>query len=132
MKTLKPGHILRISARSAKNWKTKEGEGLSRYICLECGKQFDTPDTVTIVHHELQGGAKEVFCYCPHCGDSQYEFAKECTICGTVIGETQARFGLCGGCEENADKKFRDALKQFKKEEIEYLNNQYDGDYFGL
>lgn len=69
---------------------------------------------------------------CPECG-GEYEKVRMCSQCDTYIGESQARFNLCLDCEIDAEKRFEDMLlASFTKAELEYLNNQYQGEYFGI
>lgn len=101
------------------------------YICLGCGATFYSPKRITEVHTELEDRAEESFYVCPYCESGWYEETVACENCGTVIGESQGSYGLCPKCEIQAEEKFDSFLSTLSKEEIAYLNNQYDGRYFG-
>jgi DNA-directed RNA polymerase subunit RPC12/RpoP len=106
-------------------------EGATIYICLECGHVFDEPEIVLEIHDELPEHPVERFCACPDCGDGGFEEAQYCSLCRKPISKSQARFCLCPECEEAAEKRFKKILRElFTKNELEYLNNQYDGENF--
>ena len=68
----------------------------------------------------------------PACGSTNCEYARQCNKCGTNISDSQARFGLCPDCEIEAEVRFENLLAtHFTKDELSYLNNQYDGRCFG-
>ena len=101
------------------------------YICLECGSVFDEPYVIYETHTELDEQPKETFYVCPHCKEPAYEETENCILCDKYIGKSQAQFHLCPDCEMEAEKRFKKILAEnFTKDEIKYLNNQYDGEYF--
>jgi hypothetical protein len=100
---------------------------------MECGKVFDSPRKRYEVHDELPERPYETYAECPCCGGAEIERTEICAKCDAYIGESQARFHLCPTCETAADKRFAKILSErFTKNELEYLNNQYDGVRFGL
>ena len=99
------------------------------YICLDCGNLFDDTELVDLSDKSVgyTGYA------CPYCGSQDFEETVYCELCDRVIGKSQARFGLCPYCEEAVDRRFRNLLAQnFTTAELIFLNNQYDGEFFGL
>ena len=105
------------------------------YVCLECGRSFheDDVEVVKEYHYELEDRAYEKRHICPYCKSANFEEGSYCQQCGDEISESQAKFGLCADCEIEADEKFKELLEEyFTKNEIEYLNNQYCDEYFGL
>jgi hypothetical protein len=103
------------------------------YICLDCGQVFNRPYVSRETHYEVDGNPTETFDLCPSCFSSDIEEADVCAICGVYIGESQAKYHLCPECEQAAEEKFKQVLKEgFTEEEIEFLNNQYEGRYFGI
>jgi DNA-directed RNA polymerase subunit RPC12/RpoP len=106
---------------------------LAIYICLDCGRVFNKPREAHEAHDELPERPYETFAECPGCGGEDIERAETCAECDAYIGESQARYNLCPMCESSAEARFKQILsEQFTKNELEYLNNQYDGLRFGL
>ena len=102
------------------------------YICLEYGHVFEDPVRYQQPHFELDDCPQEVFTGCPFCG-GEYEETTVCKKCGMIIGITQGKYGLCPWCEEDAEERFQKLLEEnFTAEELEFLNVQYEGRYFGL
>lgn len=68
----------------------------------------------------------------PHCGE-QYEEAETCENCGEHISEAQReKSGLCKDCETALVIRFNALLREnFTEKEIEILNAEFDGEYFG-
>ena len=93
------------------------------YICLDCGNVFDKCEYET----DEMGQKWQL---CPVCKGESIDEAVHCKKCHEATGREQARYGLCADCETDAERRFINMLSKFTKEEIEYLNNQYDGRYF--
>jgi Zn finger protein HypA/HybF involved in hydrogenase expression len=103
------------------------------YICLNCGELFNEPHKVSEIHTELSERPLEIFRVCPKCGEADFESATDCENCGTMIGESQAKYGLCGDCEMKSDVLFRELLSEnFTENELHYLSAQYAWDYGGF
>ena len=102
------------------------------YICVDCNRAFERPNKIHIIHDELPERSKETYRVCPYCESEVFEIAETCSLCESYINKEQSRFGLCSDCEISAEQRFEDFLKEeFTENELNYLNNQYDGRYFG-
>lgn len=103
------------------------------YICLNCAYKFETALCMEDKHLEAEGYVTEKYYICPACHSEDFEHTKVCKCCKEIIGETQARYGMCPICEEDTEESFEKLLqKNFTKKQIEYLNNQYEGKQFGI
>lgn len=60
-----------------------------KYICLDCGYQFDEPRNYTETHG-LDSPPYEHMSCCPVCGGS-YDEAVECTDCGEAVPMSEAQ-----------------------------------------
>lgn len=100
------------------------------YICENCGETFEEPARIQEIHEELAERPSEYFEVCPFCESDFIEEAVECSVCGSFIPESQAKFNLCEKCENAALEKGTDMVTAFKKKlhteftdnEIEYLS----------
>lgn len=100
------------------------------YICRDCGYAFDEPIRYADTSEHFGCQSISVRFGCPHCCGDFCE-AKQCSLCGEYITPEQARFGLCADCEIKADTRFKELMaNNFTANEIDYLNNQYDGEWF--
>ena len=103
------------------------------YICISCGETFEEPREV-INDYGYIGSApvRERERVCPYCGE-QYEEAETCENCGEHISEAQhKKSGLCKDCETALVIRFNALLREnFTEKEIEILNAEFDGEYFG-
>ena len=100
------------------------------YICRDCGYAFDEPMRYADTSEHFGCQSISVRLGCPHCCGDFCE-AKQCSRCGEYITPEQARFGLCADCEIQADARFKELMaNNFTANEIDYLNNQYDGEWF--
>lgn len=89
------------------------------YKCDECGEVFEEP----VEQIEDTG---EIWNASPCC-KSDYERVNVCE-CGQTMGIGEK---FCEECQEEIQKKFNELLQSnFTEEEIEYLNNVYDGEEF--
>lgn len=103
------------------------------YICLTCRRVFEDPLIVPETHFELPEHPVEKFPVCPACEEANYEEAQECVMCDTFTEESQLKAFLCPQCQKAAEARFIRLLSDnFTREELEYLNEYYDGRYFGL
>lgn len=99
-------------------------------MCRECGHVFEMPGRHLDNSDSFEFSSLWEREGCPHCGGNFCE-AKQCSQCGEYITPEQARFGLCADCEIRADARFKELMaKNFTPNEIDYLNNQYDGECF--
>ena len=108
------------------------------YICLDCGETFSEPGKRVDRTIEESSGmfpyrcVVELFHVCKWCGSTHIEEAVSCRICGAPMGETQGKFGLCADCEIETDRLFKEHLKTYTQDQIDYLNAQYEGEYFKI
>lgn len=102
-------------------------------ICGNCGHAFETALQAHEPHPELDGCPSEIFCVCPRCGSGDIENARTCDICGEWYPvDALPSYGLCRKCLNASDERFKRLLSEnFTAGEIEYLNDVYDGAYFG-
>ena len=102
------------------------------YICKDCGERFFKPNRTREAHSECDGNPAEVFYVCPNCGSGSFDKASECSICGELFTGDELDHDLCQSCRHRAAERFKQLLdKYFTGEEIAYLNDLYDGEYFG-
>ena len=66
------------------------------YICNNCGEVFDDYKTIEEHHPHGMGTATESWAVCPHCGDTDFEEAKQCERCGECVAEIED--SLCDCC----------------------------------
>lgn len=89
------------------------------YKCEECGNVFEKPVTWVEEHGEE-------WCGSPCCKEDYIE-VKECD-CGEYI-EVDEKF--CNKCKSDLKQQFSRLLHEnFDEEEIEMLNELFDGEYF--
>ena len=69
------------------------------YICNECGEVFDDYEVLKQQHPYGDTYAVEEIAVCPHCGDTGFETAKECSMCGEYVAELFD--GLCEVCHSD-------------------------------
>ena len=102
-------------------------------ICCDCGQAFETPVNELDPHPELDGCPQEIRCICPFCSSADLSPARSCDRCGAWYPVSAVPpYGLCRKCLNDADTRFKRLLaKNFTAGEIEFLNDYYDGDYFG-
>ena len=109
------------------------------YICLDCGETFSEPGKRVDRTIEESFGMFPYKCIldlyhtCPHCGSTDIEESVSCRICGKPMGITQGKYHMCADCEIETDKLFKKLLKDnFTQDQIDYLNNQYEGEYLKI
>ena len=66
------------------------------YICNNCEEVFEKPKIYYEHHPYGMGYAEERWVVCPHCGEADFEEAKECKRCGEYVAELED--GLCDVC----------------------------------
>lgn len=74
------------------------------YICLDCYKQFENPETLSNGNDEHFGTpCRESYAGCPYCAGN-YTFAHYCSLCGDCIEESYVRtddgMEYCHNCYE--------------------------------
>lgn len=89
-------------------------------ICTSCRCIFENPDEYIEDHGEL-------FSVCPRCG-SDWEYACRCEGCGELFLEIDLTAGFCPACRAEILGRFRTALGGFTQEELDLLNEIYDGE----
>lgn len=57
---------------------------MDRYVCLNCEKTFDEPETYTEMHGFTEGPGEKI-AICPWCGHDEIIEAIYCDICGDPI-----------------------------------------------
>jgi len=95
------------------------------YICMNCGKQFETP-AVEVDTHSLP-----FFCekhrVSPCCRDTFVE-TMACASCDAEIGKGTDYHGLCRKCAEQTVERLRYFLyNEFTEAERQVLNDAFDG-----
>lgn len=66
------------------------------FICNECGEIFETPKIIEEHHPYGMGYAVEEWAVCPHCEETDFQEARQCTQCGEYVAELED--GLCDVC----------------------------------
>lgn len=86
------------------------------YKCEECGLIFEKP-------RKYIDDTGEKLLVCPDCiGD--YEEIHQCE-CGEIISIDEK---MCKNCKKDTIVKFKGLLKQFDEEQLEYINEYYEGE----
>lgn len=94
---------------------------MSFYRCFRCGAEFEEP---VFVEDGTFLGNTVGYYICPECGDDEVEEGCECLKCGQW-----AEYNYCDGCMAELKKRFSAILHEnFSDEEIEALNEIYDGE----
>lgn len=65
------------------------------YIC-SCGGVFETPAVYEEHHPYGMSYVTENISVCPYCGDTCFDEAKKCEVCGEYVDELKD--GLCEEC----------------------------------
>lgn len=114
---------------------------MDRYICVECGKEFDLDSVKKYVEtHGFTNGPVEEFTCCPYCG-GDYEEADICERCGKAFfHEDYALFAdrWCASCLremitlENFIEFLKDDAKLLEDYEIGCLEQFYFNKIWGL
>lgn len=108
------------------------------HICLTCGKDFHKPnkrvETTTVESSGMfpYRCIVDVYRTCPWCGSTDIEEAVSCRICGAPMGETQGKYHMCADCEIETERLFKEHLKTYTQDQIDYLNAQYEGEFFKI
>ena len=66
------------------------------FICNECGELFEEPKIIEEHHPYGMGYATEEWAVCPHCKETDFQEAKQCSRCGEYVAELED--GLCDVC----------------------------------
>lgn len=81
---------------------------MDRYFCNQCGNTFYEPHQ-HIERHGFTEGPYETTNVCPYCGDTDYEEAFECDLCGQILPVSKKNIitaddgdivWMCDGCYE--------------------------------
>lgn len=98
------------------------------YICRSCGGTFDEPR----LHREDYSTRADG--RCPFCGSQDITEATLCDDCEKLIpAEPGLNYQLCPECREAVRDRFEYLLSRaFRRLEIDYLNDYYDGELFGV
>lgn len=86
------------------------------YKCDGCGLIFEKPQ-------KYIDDTGEGYLVCPDCL-SDYEEAKLCE-CGKVVSVDEK---MCVKCKNDTILQFKNLLRQFDEEQLEYINEYYDGE----
>ena len=97
------------------------------YKCYDCGNLFKKGEERTEYRGECHGSpAYETTMGCPLC-NGDYDEINPCENCGTYEKDFEEIF--CEKCKEEIKKRFHDLVySEFSVEEIEVINNFYDGE----
>lgn len=77
------------------------------FKCMDCGYEFDTPDTLK-ERHGLDYGYEEWDC-CPMCHSTEIREGRDCEICGEVIFEGN----FCEDCRNEAKEMLKIDIQHF-------------------
>ncbi len=66
------------------------------FICHNCGETFTEFETIGEHHPCGNGTATEEWAVCPCCGDTDFDEAKQCQMCGEYFAELHE--GMCDCC----------------------------------
>lgn len=100
-------------------------------ICNNCNKTFDEENVE--IRRESMGEcfgtpAYNDVCVCPHCGSDDIGEVRFCKLCDSIVPEYD---DYCNDCAEHLQDKFRNLIaKNFTKDELELLDNIYEGTSF--
>ena len=106
------------------------------WMCQECGRVFETPDTVPDVPLEHFGHpCREEFDECGGCGSTDIGEAVMCDECAQWVDRRYAdeHAGQCPICVEKARQKFERfcALLTYReKQALNILSYEWDDDFF--
>jgi hypothetical protein len=65
-------------------------------ICNECGEVFEEPKIIEEHHPYGMTYATEHWAVCPHCEETDFQEARQCTQCGEYVADLEE--GLCEIC----------------------------------
>lgn len=97
-------------------------------ICRDCGRTFDEPE-YRFVDDALAADER-----CPFCGSASFTDAAFCEDCDAPVPyEPGLEYQLCSECREALAEQFEALISRtFRPCEIKFLNDRYDGEYFGM
>ncbi len=97
------------------------------FICHECGRTFDEPE------YRFEDESLAATEHCPSCGSTNFTDAIFCEDCDTLTAYEPGRsWQFCPECREALAEQFEALISRtFRPCEIRFLNDRYDGEYFG-
>lgn len=94
---------------------------IDKYVCCECGQNFDDPSLYK-EDYGMGGGFYETGIMCPLCGSFEVAIACSCEKCGAAYPEEQSKFHLCVECEDDALVRFRALFEEF----LDTISGEFD------
>lgn len=96
------------------------------YICLDCDREFETPDTAAGEQLEHFGvPCRDAYAACPFCGNADIATALICEQCGHAFLDLNG--GLCDDCETELKKDIDRFVSSLTEAQKAYIGDEWDG-----